>query len=178
MRKWNNILVHIIIALFMIHGLMGSLMLLGVSNISCAPLSWLLFILVVIHCVLGMCATFRSLKSGKVSGTWYLGKNSAFWAKRVSGIAILVLLVFHITAYTVRVDGRFFLREFTLWRMISQLLLIGSIFVHLGVSVKSMLIARGTIKWKEKTVDWLLVLSIMMLFFTVAVIGYFIQWQR
>lgn len=177
MRKWNNVLVHIIIGLLMIHGLMGSLMLLGFSNISCAPLSWILFILVAIHCILGVCATIGSLKSGNRSGKWYLGKNSAFWTKRVSGVAILILLIFHITAYTVKVEGRFFLREFTFWRMISQLLLIGSIFVHLAVSVKSMLIARGTIKLKEKIVDWMLVLSIMMLFFTVAVIAYFIQWQ-
>jgi hypothetical protein len=56
-------------------------------------------------------------------------------------------------------------------------LFILAIFIHLAVSIKSMLIARGTIKFKEKTIDWMLVLSIMMLFFIAAVIIYYIQWQ-
>lgn len=62
--------------------------------------------------------------------------------------------------------------------MTAQILLILSIFVHLAVSVKSMLIAKGVRKFKERTIDWMMILSLMMLFFAVAVIFYFIQWQR
>ena len=61
--------------------------------------------------------------------------------------------------------------------MIAQILLILSIFIHLMVGIRSMLIAKGTIKFKERTVDWMLVLSIMMIFFTIAVVAYYIQWQ-
>ena len=61
--------------------------------------------------------------------------------------------------------------------MLSQILFVLAIFIHLAVSIKSMLIAKGTVKFKEKTVDWLLVLSVMMLFFTAAVVIYYIQWQ-
>lgn len=39
-----------------------------------------------------------------------------------------------------------------------------------------MLIAKGVVKFKERTVDWMMVLSLLMLFFAAAVI-YFIQWQ-
>ena len=81
------------------------------------------------------------------------------------------------TAYTTSTDGRFFLKEFTLCGMLSQVLFILAIFVHLAVSIKSMLIAKGTVKFKERTIDWMLILSVMMLFFTVAVIIYYIQWQ-
>lgn len=62
-------------------------------------------------------------------------------------------------------------------RLAAQVLLILSIFIHLMVSIRSMLIAKGTIKFKERTVDWMLVLSIMMIFFTIAVVAYYIQWQ-
>lgn len=177
MRKWNNILTRIIILLFLLHGLMGSLLLLGFSTISCTYLSWILFALVLLHGIIGMVSTVTAIKSGKKSGSWYFGQNIAFWTKRISGIAIMLLLIFHITAYTTTVNGQFFLKEFTLVRLFSQLLFILAIFIHLAVSIKSMLIARGIIKFKERTIDWMLVLSVMMLFFTVAVISYYIQWQ-
>lgn len=177
MRKWNNILARFIIILFLLHALMGSLMLLGMSNISVKPLSWLLFIAVFVHGVLGVLATVQAVKSGKKSGKWYLRKNAAYWTKRFSGFAILILLGFHISAYTTTIGDAFFLKEFTVGRMTAQLLLIISIFIHLSVSVKSMLIAKGVTKFKERTVDWMMVLSLLMLFFAAAVVIYFIQWQ-
>lgn len=177
MRKCNNILVRIIIALFLLHALMGSLILLGVSTVSFVPLSLILFILVIVHGILGIISTISALKNGKKTGRWYLRENAAFWTKRISGLAIMLFLVFHIKAYTTSVNGHFFLKEFTVCGMISQILFILSIFIHLSVSIKSMLIAKGTIKFRERTIDWMLVLSVMMLFFVVTVIIYFIQWQ-
>ena len=177
MRKWNHILARIIIVLFLLHALMGSLMLLGVSKISFLPLSWLLFTAVIVHGIFGIMATLAAVRSGQAAGHWYPKQNAAFWTKRISGIAILLLLAFHVTAYTTSVDGRFFLKEFTLCRMVSQIMFILAIFIHLAVSIKSMLIAKGTVKFKERTIDWMLVLSVMMLFFSVAVILYYIQWQ-
>ncbi len=176
MRKWNNILARVILVLFLLHALMGSLMLLGLSNISWKPLSWLLLAAVIAHGVLGVLATVQAVKSGKVSGKWYLRQNAAYWTKRFSGLAILLFLFFHISAYTTTVGGAFFLKEFTFGRMAAQLLLILSIFLHLAVSVKSMLIARGIVKFKERTIDWMMVLSLLMLFFAAAVVIYFIQW--
>lgn len=177
MRTWNHILARIIIVLFLLHALMGSLMLLGFSTISFLPLSWILFLAVIVHGILGMLSTVSAVTGAKKAGCWYFRPNAAFWTKRISGIAILLLLVFHVTAYTTSVDGRFFLKEFTLCQMILQVVLILSVFIHLAVSIKSMLIAKGTVKFKERTADWMLVLSILMLFFTVAVICYYIQWQ-
>ena len=177
MRKWNNILARVIIVLLFLHALMGSLMLLGLSTISFLPLSGLLFAAVTAHGILGILSTVSAVVSGRRTGHWYLRQNAAFWTKRISGILIMVLLGFHVTAYTTSVDGRFFLKEFTLCRMILQVLLIASIFIHLAVSIKSMLIAKGTVKFRERTADWMLVLSVMMLFFTAAVIIYYIQWQ-
>lgn len=177
MRKWNNILARVIIVLFLLHALTGSLLLLGVSNITFEPLSRLLFAAVAVHGVLGILATVQAVKSGKKSGKWYLRQNAAYWTKRFSGFAILILLCFHISAYTTTVGNAFFLKEFTIGRMTAQLLLIISVFIHLAVSVKSMLIAKGVTKFKERTTDWMMVLSLLMLFFATAVIIYFIQWQ-
>lgn len=177
MRKWNNRLARIIIILFLLHAFMGSLILLGFSTVSFVWLSWILFTAVIIHGSLGILSTISALKIGRKTKNWYLRKNASFWTKRISGLAIMLLLIFHITAYTTNVNGHFFLKEFTVWRMLAQILLIAAIFIHLAVSIKSMLIAKGTVKFKERTMDWMLVLSILMLFFAVTVIVYFIQWQ-
>ena len=177
MRKWNHILARIILFLFLIHALMGSLMLLEVSTVSIAPLSWILLTAVGIHGVLGIFSTIAAVKSGKESGRWYWKENAVFWIKRVSGLAVFLLIIFHITAFTTSVNGRYFLKEFTVFRMAAQILLLLAIFIHLAVSIKSMLIAGGTIDFKEKTVDWMLVLSVLILFFTAAVLVYFIHWQ-
>lgn len=177
MRKWNNLLARVIILLFLFHALMGSLMLLGISTISWKPLSWLLLSVVSVHGIFGIISTIPAIKTARKTGKWFFKENAAFWTKRISGIAIMLLLSLHITAYTTSVNGKFFLQEFTMGRLAAQILLILSIFIHLMVSIRSMLIAKGTIKFKERTVDWMLVLSIMMIFFTIAVVAYYVQWQ-
>ncbi|WP_432631017.1 pilus assembly protein PilX [Brotaphodocola sp.] len=177
MRKWNHILARIILILFLLHALMGSLILLGFSTISFFPLSWFLLAVVIIHGILGLLSTFPAVRTGWKTGHWYFKQNLTFWIKRISGLSVLLLLIFHVTAYTTSVNGRFFLREFTRCRMVLQIFFILSIFIHLAVSIKPMLITKGTVKFKERTMDWMLILSTMMLFFTVAVILYYIKWQ-
>lgn len=177
MRKINNILARIIVVIFLLHAFMGSLLLLELSSVSLHNLSKILFIMVIIHGVLGLIATIASVKSGAVSGHWYLKQNAAFWTKRISGVVIMLLLVFHITAFTTSVNGRFFLKEFTLCSMLLHIIFILSIFIHLAVSIKPMLIAKGVLKYKERTFDWMLVLSVMTLVFMLSVIAYFIKWQ-
>lgn len=177
MRRGNHILARIILILFCVHAIMGSLMLLQISEVSIFQLSLLLLALVVIHGVLGLLSTITALKTGKRSGHWYLKENAAFWTKRISGLAILLLLVFHINAYTTSVNGKYFLKEFTFCKMAVQIAFILVIFIHLAVSIKSLLIAKGVIKFKEKMVDWMLVLSILMIFFVISVIVYYVQWQ-
>ena len=177
MRKLNNILAHVIIVIFLFHALAGSLMMLGLSDLPFKNVSMILLIAVVAHAALGVIATVKALISGKKSGKWYIKQNAAYWKKRFSGIAILILLSFHIYAFTEVVGYAFFLKEFTLGNMIPQLLMVAAIFIHLAVSVKSMLIARGVVKFKERTVDWMMVLSLMMLFFTVSYVVYFSQWH-
>lgn len=177
MRKWNNILARIIIILFLLHGLTGSLMLLGISTISFPLLAKILLAAVILHGLFGIVSTLPAVASGIKTGRWYFKQNAAFWTKRISGISIMLLLIFHIRMYTTSSEGRLFLNEFTMCRMLLQIMLILSIFIHLTVSIRSMLIVKGTIKFKEKAADCMLILSAMMLFFTVAVIIYYIQWQ-
>ncbi len=177
MRKCNTILSRVIIILVLLHAFMGSMTLLGISTVSFWQLSWLLLLAVLLHAVFGIVSTIPTIRSAKRGGRWYLRENAVFWIKRLSGIVVLILTVFHLSAYNASVNGVFFRREFTTCYMVSQLVFVMAIFVHLTVSLKSMLIAKGVISWKERRMDWMLVLSAFLLLFAVAIVVYYIRWQ-
>lgn len=177
MRKINTILAHFILILLLVHAFMGCLLMLGFSSITLKPLSYLLLSVVCLHALLSILSSVSSIRIGFKSGQWYFKENASFWIKRITGIVILILIFFHISAYTTIVDGHFFLKEFTFIKLISQFSLVLAIFIHAFVSLKSMLIAKGEIDFKEKRMDWLLVISIFLIFIFVSIIFYYIQWQ-
>lgn len=177
MRKINTILARIILFLLVVHSFMGCLLMLGWSNITLKPLSYLLLGIVCFHAILSILSSVSSIQIGFKSRKWYFKENVSFWIKRITGILILILVWFHISAYTTVVDGKFFLQEFTFIKLISQLSLALCIFIHVGVSLKSLFIVSGNIDFKEKKVDGLLVISIFMIFVVFAILSYFIQWQ-
>ena len=178
MRKFNGILAKVVIVLFLIHAVMGCFMLQGRSSVSCKPLTILLVAAVIVHGILGVILTISAIQSGSKSGKWYFRQNSAFWIKRLSGIAILLLLVFHINVFITSSNGVYFLKEFTLSGLISQLLFVLAIIIHLYVSIEGMLIARGVLTYKERKKDWMLVLCIFMLMIIASLIMYYMQWQQ
>ena len=96
MRKWNTILSVLMLLIFMIHGIMGSFMLNGVGSSAGKLLAWIGVGILVVHTVIGVILTVQSLQTAKQSGKMYLKQNAIFWARRASGMAILILLLFHI----------------------------------------------------------------------------------
>lgn len=177
MRKVNHILACLILILVFVHAFMAVLIVLGLSTVNFYQLPKILLYLVAAHGVLGLISTIPALRSGIRSGKWYMAQNKEFWIKRASGLAIALLLTVHASAYITSVNGAFFLREFTAVRWLSQLLFLLSIFIHIGVSVKSTLIAQGTLKLKDRTFDGMLVLSVLAFILAAGVTAYYIQWQ-
>ena len=76
MRKFNGILARVVVVLFLIHAMMGCFMLQGRSSVSCFPLTILLLVTVIAHAILGVIATIKSVRSGGISGKWYLKQKS------------------------------------------------------------------------------------------------------
>ncbi len=177
MRKWNGRLARLIIALLLLHAMVGSFALLGLSTVYIKPLAYLLAAAVMAHAVLGGISTVSALKSGARGARWHLKVNSVFWIKRVTGVAILLMAFYHFGVYTGTENGEFVLKEFTAFKMLTQIIFVLVIFIHIFVSVKGMLVAGGVVKFKERMWDWILVLSVFMLFFCIAIVGYFITWK-
>ena len=178
MRKLNTIFSVILIVIFLLHGIFGSLQLLRVNvNFPGKTLGWIGMAVLAAHTVIGVILTIQTLRASKKNGDNYIKQNALFWTRRASGLAILILIFFHIGTYGAKINGNFVLFEFTTVKLIAQLLLIVALFVHIFVNVKPHLMAKGVIKHKERRVDIFLILSVLVLFFSGAVIFYYIMWQ-
>ena len=101
----------------MIHGIMGSFMLNGVGSSAGKLLAWIGVGILVVHTVIGVILTVQSLQTAKQSGKMYLKQNVIFWARRASGMAILILLLFHIGLFGKVQNGTYILFPFTTVKM-------------------------------------------------------------
>ena len=120
MRKWNTFLSVLMLLIFMIHGIMGSFMLVGVGSSAGKVLAWIGVAILVVHTAIGILLTVRSLRTAKQAGQKYLKQNNIFWARRASGLAILILLFFHIGLFGKVQNGTYILFPFTTVKMVTQ----------------------------------------------------------
>ncbi|MBQ8954058.1 MAG: pilus assembly protein PilX, partial [Clostridia bacterium] len=163
MRKVNAILSAVILALFALHGVLGTFQLLDAGTALAKGLSHTLLTLAVIHALIGVKLTFDSVRVWRRTGAPYLRQNALFWARRLSGLAIMVLIAFHATAFSYTVDGAVRLHWFTPMRLAVQLLFVAALAVHIVANVKPMLIAFGVRKLKPRAGDILFILSALLL---------------
>lgn len=179
MRKINTILSVLLILIFAVHGVMGSFMLLGVGSSAGKVLAWIGVGVLAAHTVIGVILTIETIcAAGKSGGQPYLRQNAIFWARRASGLAILILAFFHIGLFGKVMDRAYILFPFTTVRLITQLLLIGSVFLHVAINIRPLLVSLGVLEFKKRRGDLYLILSVLMLFMAGAVILYYIGWQN
>ncbi|MBR2188284.1 MAG: pilus assembly protein PilX [Eubacterium sp.] len=178
MRKINAVLSALLLCIFLIHGVMGSFMLLGVGSSAGKILAWIGVLILIAHTVIGVLLTVQTLRTEKKNGEHYLRQNAVFWARRASGLAVLVLFFFHLGLFGRLQDGIYILFPFTTVKLITQLLLTAALFVHLFINVRPLLVSLGILKYKERRGDIYLILSVLLLFFAGATIIYYIGWQQ
>lgn len=177
MRKINTILSVLLLVIFMLHGLMGSFMLLGIGSSAGKILAWVGVAVLAAHTVIGVILTINTLKISKNAGNSYLKQNAVSWARRASGLAILILMFFHIGLFGGVQDGIYILFPFTTVKLITQLLLVAALFIHLFINIRPLLVSLGIISYKERRGDIYLILSVLLLFSAGAVIIYYIGWH-
>ena len=76
------------------YGLMGSFMLLGISSGAGKFLAWIGVGILAAHTVLGLLLTAQTFRASRSGGKLYGKQNALFWARRTSGLAILLMLFF------------------------------------------------------------------------------------
>ncbi len=177
MRKTNAVISHLILLLFIVHGIIGAFNLMGVGSVTTRIIAWSMVGLICVHTVLGTTLTVQTLQAQKKAGVSYFKDNLLFWARRISGFLIMVLIFFHIFAFTGVSADHYRLPNFDLFKLITQILLVISIAFHIITNTKPLLIACGIKKLKPKVNDIVFWASILLLFMAVAFIIYYIRWS-
>lgn len=179
MRKWNTIISLILIILFLIHAVAGSFQLMKIipgGNVLMKTLSYILMAFLIAHIVIGTKLTIDSLVAGKKSGKFYLRENAVFWIRRITGFAMILLIVCHIILFSSKGDV-FRLKEFNEIQLIFSILLVITLAVHILSNIRPLLISFGIAGFRAYVKDILLVLAFILLMSTVAFVIYFLRWN-
>lgn len=177
MRKINGIIAMLVLVLFVIHGILGALNLMNVATVIVKVLSHTMLSLIIVHALISAGLTVRSVRTAIQTKTPYFRHNRLFWARRISGILILALVFFHMTAFGYTSGGVFRLTPFDAFRFGVQLLFWLSIAVHIITNVKPVLITFGVKRLRPKAGDILFFISAALLFMAAGFIIYYIRWQ-
>ena len=179
MRKVNAILTVLIMILFLGHAIIGSLQLFGANNVMVMKVtSRFCAVLIFIHAAIGIRLTIDSIRVWRKTGAPYFRENALFWARRISGAAIMVLIFFHMFAFSSTVNGNLQLKPFTTAKTIMQILFVVSIALHVLTNIRPLFIAIGARSLKRFLPDILVILSIVLIISIAAFIIYYFRWQR
>ena len=149
----------------------------SVGAVTTHVIAWTMVGLIAVHTILGTVFTVQTLGAQKKAGAAYFKDNLLFWARRISGFVIMVLIFFHIFAFTGVSASHYRLPDFDTFKLITQILLVVSIAFHIITNVKPMLISFGIKKLKPKVTDIVFWLSVLLLFMAAAFIIYYLRWR-
>ncbi len=176
MRKINAVITPVILILFILHGVSGAFNLTGFGNSLTRIIAWPMAGLIGVHMVFGIILTAQTLQAQNKAGVSYPKENRLFWARRISGFLIMILIGFHVYAFTGVSADHFRLTEFTSVLLGCQILLVISIAVHVISNVKPMLIALGVPKLKPRAGDIIFWVTILLCVMAAAFIFYYFRW--
>ena len=176
MRKCNLVLTAGMLVTFLAHAIMGSQRLFGGNAAPVKALAWISVGFVAAHAAVATVLTAQTLRARRRSGAGYFNENKLFWTRRISGFAILIPLVLHLTIFSTGSADAFRLQAFTTGRLLSQILLVACIALHVLTNIRPALIAFGVKDTKAFAVDLLLALSVLLLIFAAAFAVYYVRW--
>ena len=179
MRKWNTIISLILIILFLIHAIAGSFQLMKIipgGNSMMKTISCILMLFLIAHIVIGTKLTIDSVKIGKRSGKFYLRENAVFWTRRISGFAMILLIICHVILFSNKGDV-FRLKNFNEIQLVFSILLVLTLLVHILSNIRPLLIGFGIGGFRAYVKDILLVLAVILFISTIAFVIYFLRWN-
>ncbi len=176
MRKLNVFLAAGMLAFFLAHAIMGANRLFGGSAAPAPFLAWAAAGFAAAHIAVSSVLTGQTLYAMKRSGAGYFKENRLFWARRISGFAAVIPLLTHLFIFTNENAEVFRLREFTVGRLVSQLLLVAALGLHVLTNVRPFMNALGAKGGKGLAADSAFVISILLLIFAAAFAVYYVRW--
>ena len=179
MRKLNVIVSMLLIILFLIHTIAGSFQLMKIipgGNELMKKLSYFMLFLIGVHIVIGTKLTIDSVKVGIKSGKFYFRENAVFWTRRITGFAMILLIICHVLLFTS--NGEVFrLNDFNEVQLVFSILLVFTLLVHILANIRPLLISFGISGFRLYIKDILLVLAIISLLGAFAFAIYYLRWN-
>ena len=176
LRKVNAIVSCCILVLFVLHGLTNSFLLALIGEPGSKLISFALVTLTVVHALIGVVLTVDAVRTARSTHAGYAALNARFWAVRVSGLMICVLIVLHMCQFLVTEDGPFRLRPFDLEDFCFAALLVLSILVHLVCNARPLAIALGIPEGRLRAQDLSVALGILCALMVAAFLYYLLVW--
>ena len=177
MRRLNLFLVAGMLLSFLAHGITGSLGMSGANIAVSEVLSYITLAFTCAHVLVTLVLTGETLYVRHRAKAGYLRGNGMFWARRISGLAIVVPLVMHLVIFSPKNEGAYRLTAFTRGRMISQILLVLAVALHAFLNIRPVLIALGIRQKKAVSVDVFIILAVLLLLFGAAFFIYYMRWM-
>jgi succinate dehydrogenase/fumarate reductase cytochrome b subunit len=168
------------LALFLLHIIVGSLQLFGLmpgGNAVMQALAWVLVSTVCVHIVIGIKLTIDTLSAMKRSGAGYFKENKLFWARRISGFAVMLFMVSHIFVFMGSSSGGAFrLNLFDVPQLVCSVLFVLSLLLHIITNIRPLMTALGAGKARHFIEDSVFVISVLLLASGAAFAVYFVRW--
>ena len=139
LRQVNAVLSALLMLAFVSHAVSGGLYLVGVLAEPATDIAHIMEGLCWLHVFVGIYLTYRSAKALHESGELHAPENRRFWAVRISGILIAVLMLMHIIGFAHAADPR----SFPIQALIVNLLLVAVIAVHVICNVRPLRMSLG-----------------------------------
>ena len=179
MRKLNVIVSMLLIILFLIHTIAGSFQLMKIipgGNELMKNLSYFMLFLIGVHIVIGTKLTIDSVKVGIKSGKFYFRENAVFWTRRITGFAMILLIICHVLLFIS--NGEVFrLNDFNEVQLVFSILLVFTLLIHILANIRPLLISFGISGFRLYIKDILLVLAIISLLGALAFVIYYLRWN-
>lgn len=179
MRRLNAIVSLLLIILFLIHTIAGSFQLMRIipgGNELMKDLSYFMLFLIGVHVIIGIKLTLDSVKVGIKSGKFYFRENAVFWIRRITGFAMIMLIICHVLLFTS--NGEIFrLNDFNEVQLVFSILLVFTLIIHILANIRPLLISFGISGFRLYIKDILLVLAIISLFGAFAFMIYYFRWN-
>lgn len=170
MRKLNVIIIAGIAVVFTVHAALGAFALAGLGYLPQKQIARACLFLVGCHVVLTAVLMVKTFRAMRKAGTGYLAGNGMFWVRRISGAAIIPLIVIHLTVFIT--DGE--PPEFGIGRMITQILLVAAITIHVLANIRPAAASLG-VRSGKLAVAAAVAVSAALLLFASAFLIYYIR---
>ena len=180
MRKYNTICSIIIILLLGVHAVTGMFQLTGVTaggGTLREVFSWVMGGFVVLHIIMGTILTVQTMCALKAAGKAYFRENIEFWVRRISGLALILLIFYHVIIFTGESGEVFRLNTFAGLELAGSLLLVLALSVHIASNIRPLLISFGIAGRKVYVRDILLILAIVCVACAAAFLVYYFRWN-